>query len=62
MKELSIGFSPCPNDTYIFCGLVKGYISLPGWNLQHEILEDVETLNEWAMEARSTLTNVSPGK
>ena len=59
MKELSIGFSPCPNDTYIFCGLVKGYISLPGWNLQPEILEDVETLNEWAMESRLDITKLS---
>ena len=59
MKELSIGFSPCPNDTYIFCGLVKGYISLPSWNLRPEILEDVETLNEWAMEARLDITKLS---
>jgi 1,4-dihydroxy-6-naphthoate synthase len=59
MKALSIGFSPCPNDTYIFCGLVKGYVSHPGWDLQSEILEDVETLNEWAMQGSLDITKLS---
>jgi len=59
MKTLSIGFSPCPNDTYIFCGLVKRYISHPGWNLQPEMLEDVETLNEWAMKGKLDITKLS---
>jgi len=59
MKSLSIGFSPCPNDTYIFCGLVKGHIPLTGWNLQPERLEDVETLNEWALQGRLDITKLS---
>jgi len=59
MKSLSIGFSPCPNDTFIFCGLVKGEIPLAGLNLQKEILEDVETLNEWAMQGRLDITKLS---
>ena len=59
MKALSIGFSPCPNDTYIFCGLIKGYVSHPGWNLHPEVLEDVETLNEWAMNGRLDITKLS---
>lgn len=59
MKALSIGFSPCPNDTYIFCGLVKGYIPHPKWNLQPEMLEDVETLNEWAMKGKLDITKLS---
>ena len=59
MKELSLGFSPCPNDTFIFCGLVKGYISSPGFRLRPEILEDVETLNEWAMKTRLDITKLS---
>ena len=52
MQELSIGFSPCPNDTYIFCGLVNGKVPLSSWQPQPVILEDVETLNEWAMQGR----------
>lgn len=59
MKSLSIGFSPCPNDTYIFCGLVNGHIPLSGWSLQQERLVDVETLNEWALEGRLDITKLS---
>jgi 1,4-dihydroxy-6-naphthoate synthase len=59
MKQLSIGFSPCPNDTYTFCGLVKGKIPLSGWGLQPAVLEDVETLNEWAMHGRLDITKLS---
>jgi len=59
MKPLSIGFSPCPNDTYIFCGLVKGHIPFAGWSLQSEQLEDVETLNEWALQGRLDITKLS---
>jgi len=59
MKQLSIGFSPCPNDTYIFCGLVNGKIPLSDWQLQPAVLEDVETLNEWAMQARLDITKLS---
>jgi len=59
MKSLSIGFSPCPNDTHIFCGLVKGHIPLTGWSLQPERLEDVETLNEWALQGRLDITKLS---
>jgi len=59
MKQLSIGFSPCPNDTYIFCGLVNGMIPLGGWGLQNPLLEDVETLNEWALQGRLDITKLS---
>jgi len=59
MKSLSIGFSPCPNDTYIFCGLVNGHIPLSGWSLQQERFEDVETLNEWALQGRLDITKLS---
>lgn len=59
MTQLSIGFSPCPNDTYIFCGLVNGKIPLDGWSLQPPLLEDVETLNEWAMQGCLDVTKIS---
>ncbi len=59
MKKLSIGFSPCPNDTFIFCGLVNGMIPLAGWSLEPAILEDVETLNQWAMQGRLDITKLS---
>jgi 1,4-dihydroxy-6-naphthoate synthase len=59
MKQLSIGFSPCPNDTYIFCGLANGKIPLADWSLQPALLEDVETLNEWAMQGYLDITKLS---
>ena len=59
MKQLSIGFSPCPNDTYIFCALVSGRIPFAGWGLKPALLEDVETLNEWAMQGRLDITKLS---
>lgn len=59
MKQLTIGFSPCPNDTYIFCGLVNGNISLHDWSLLPPELEDVETLNHWAMQYRLDITKLS---
>lgn len=58
MDPLSIGFSPCPNDTYIFYGLVHEKIG--GFaTFQQPLLEDVETLNLWAMEARLDITKLS---
>ena len=44
MKQLTLGFSPCPNDTFIFDAMIHGKIETEG--LQFEVsLEDVETLN-----------------
>lgn len=59
MKQLSIGFSPCPNDTYIFCGLVSGKVPIAGVSLQPAVLQDVETLNAWAMQGRLDITKIS---
>lgn len=56
--KLRIGFSPCPNDTFIFDALVHGKIETG--EIQFEpILEDVETLNEWALEGKLDITKLS---
>jgi 1,4-dihydroxy-6-naphthoate synthase len=47
MKTLTLGYSPCPNDTFIFYGLTHGKI--PADFTVREILEDVEALNSRAM-------------
>lgn len=57
-KELSLGFSPCPNDTYIFHALVSGRVDLPGISFR-ERLEDVETLNMLAIARELDVTKVS---
>ncbi len=56
---LSLGFSPCPNDTYIFNALVHGFISPRRVQFLPPLLEDVETLNDWALQSRLHLTKLS---
>ena len=56
--KLTIGFSPCPNDTFIFDALVNGKINTDGIEL-HPVLEDVETLNQWALQGRLDITKLS---
>lgn len=58
-EKLSIGYSPCPNDTYIFYGLMHGKIPLQHCSFAEPLLEDVETLNRWALEARLDVTKLS---
>lgn len=56
---MTIGYSPCPNDTFIFYALTHGKIDLPGVELLAPVLEDVETLNGWALEHRLDVTKLS---
>ena len=56
--KLSLGFSPCPNDTFIFDALVNKKIDADGLEFD-VILEDVETLNQWAFEGRLDITKLS---
>lgn len=58
-EKLTLGFSPCPNDTYIFYGLVHNRIPLRGISFAPPLLEDVETLNSWAMQGRLDVTKLS---
>jgi len=59
MHQLTIGFSPCPNDTFIFHGLVKGLVDTGALAFAPEKLADVETLNEWALTGRLDVTKLS---
>ncbi len=56
--KLTLGFSPCPNDTFIFDALVNGKIDLEGMAFD-PVLEDVETLNGWAMEGKLDISKLS---
>jgi 1,4-dihydroxy-6-naphthoate synthase len=58
VRTLSLGYSPCPNDTFIFYALVHGKIDTSGI-FYKEILEDVETLNQMAQQAALDITKVS---
>ncbi|WP_028578945.1 1,4-dihydroxy-6-naphthoate synthase [Desulfogranum japonicum] len=58
-KQLTLGYSPCPNDTFIFYALVHGLIPLRYIQLKEPRLEDVETLNRMAMSATLDVTKLS---
>jgi 1,4-dihydroxy-6-naphthoate synthase len=58
MRILSLGYSPCPNDTFIFFALVHGRIPLPGLAFR-EHLADVETLNRLAGGGELDVTKIS---
>lgn len=57
-RTLTIGYSPCPNDTFIFYALVHGKVKVPGITFCEQ-LEDVETLNRMALEGRLDFTKIS---
>src|SRR5574339_294511 len=56
--KLTLGFSPCPNDTFIFDALVNKKIDTEGLGFE-AVLEDVETLNRWAFEGKLDVTKLS---
>lgn len=56
--KLSIGISPCPNDTFIFDALIHHKIDTEG--LEFEVFfEDVETLNQKAFRGELDITKLS---
>ncbi len=56
--KLSVGFSPCPNDTFIFDALVNKKINTG--NLEFEIvLADVQQLNQWALQQQLDISKIS---
>jgi 1,4-dihydroxy-6-naphthoate synthase len=59
MNALTLGYSPCPNDTFIFYAFTHGRCNNFGLQFAKPFLEDVETLNVWAMEHRLDVTKLS---
>jgi len=57
-QVLTIGYSPCPNDTFIFYALVHGKVQVPGIEFREQ-LADVETLNRMALESSLDITKIS---
>ena len=56
--KLTLGFSPCPNDTFIFDAMVNGTIDTQGITFDY-VMEDVETLNIWAEQGKLDITKLS---
>jgi 1,4-dihydroxy-6-naphthoate synthase len=59
-QKYTLGFSPCPNDTFIFDALVNNKIDTEGLVFD-VVLEDVQTLNRWALEGKLDITKLSYG-
>jgi 1,4-dihydroxy-6-naphthoate synthase len=56
--KLTLGFSPCPNDTFIFDALIHHKIDTEG--LEFEVFyDDVETLNQKAIRGELDITKLS---
>lgn len=58
--KYQLGFSPCPNDTFIFDALVNGKIDTEGLELDLK-LADVQELNQWALEGQLHFSKISYG-
>lgn len=58
--KFTIGFSPCPNDTFIFDALVNQKIDTEGFDFD-VLLEDVQTLNLWAIKQKLDISKISYG-
>ena len=57
-RELTLGYSPCPNDTFIFYALTHGKLPEQQFSVRAR-LEDVETLNQLALSGTLELTKSS---
>lgn len=56
--KLTLGFSPCPNDTFIFDALIHHKIDTEGLSFDVHF-DDVETLNQKAMRGELSITKLS---
>lgn len=55
---LSLGFSPCPNDTFIFDAMIHGKVDTEGLAFDI-VMEDVEALNQRAFAGDIAITKLS---
>lgn len=56
--KLTLGISPCPNDTFMFDAMIHQKIDTEGLNFE-VTLADVEQLNQWAFEGKLDVTKLS---
>lgn len=57
-NKLTLGFSPCPNDCFIFDAMIHGKIDTEGLEFD-VVMEDVETLNQKAFKGALDITKLS---
>jgi 1,4-dihydroxy-6-naphthoate synthase len=56
--EITLGFSPCPNDTFIFDAMINQRINTENVTFK-PVMEDVETLNKMAFNQQLHVTKLS---
>ncbi|MEX2103060.1 MAG: MqnA/MqnD/SBP family protein [Gaiellaceae bacterium] len=56
--RIRLGHSPDPDDAFMFWGLASGVVDPRGFEFEH-VLEDIQTLNEWALASRLEVTAIS---
>ncbi|MDQ3047402.1 MAG: 1,4-dihydroxy-6-naphthoate synthase, partial [Bacteroidota bacterium] len=56
--ELTLGFSPCPNDCFIFDAMIHGKVDTEGLTFR-VVMEDVESLNQRAFKSELDITKLS---
>ena len=55
---IRVGFSADPDDAFMFWGLASGTVDPQGFDFE-PVIEDIQTLNEWALEGRLEVTAMS---
>jgi 1,4-dihydroxy-6-naphthoate synthase len=55
---IRVGFSADPDDAFMFWGLASGTVDPGGFEFD-PVIEDIQTLNEWALEGRLEVTAMS---
>jgi 1,4-dihydroxy-6-naphthoate synthase len=55
---IRVGFSADPDDAFMFWGLASGTVDTRGYEFE-PVIEDIQTLNEWALEGRLEVTAMS---
>lgn len=58
VQELTFGYSPCPNDTFMFNAIAGAEATVAGYSIK-PVLHDVETLNELAMQETLDISKLS---
>ena len=55
---IRLGHSPDPDDAFMFWALASGAIDTRGFEFEH-VVQDIQTLNEWALDGRLEVTALS---
>src|SRR5436853_5581633 len=55
---IQLGHSADPDDAFMWWGLASGAVDTGGFEFE-PVIEDIQTLNEWALEARLDVTAIS---